>query len=90
MTTKFLGGEVTVKVVHVSPFLLGHRATIDMGWGEIDKLKQILGNKNPMVIDYVDSDGIKIADYFDITRNSWSNVGVSEALDRAVEMCEKL
>ena len=90
LTTKFLGGEVIVKVVHASPFLMGHRATIDMGWGGIDELKEILGNKNPLVIEYVDSQGVKITDYFDIIQNSWSNVGVSKALDRAVEMCEKL
>ena len=36
VTTKFNGGEVIVKVIHASPFLMGHRATIDMGWGGID------------------------------------------------------
>ena len=90
VTTKFNGGEVIVKVVHASPFLMGHRATIDMGWGGIDELKEILSGENPLVIKYVDSDEVKITDYFDIPQNSWSNDGVSDALDRATEMCKQL
>jgi hypothetical protein len=90
VTTKFNGGEVIVKVVYASPFLMGHRATIDMGWGGIDELKEILSGENTLVIEYVDSDEVKITDYFDITQNSWSNDGVSDALDRAAEMCRKL
>ena len=90
VTTKFNGGEVIVKVVYASKFLMGHRATIDMGWGGIDELKDILSRDNPLVIEYVDSDEVKITDYFDIPQNSWSNDGVSDALDRAAEMCRKL
>ena len=69
---------------------MGHRATIDMGWASIDELKEILSEKNPMTIEYVDSDEVKITDYFDIVQNSWSNDGVSDALDRAVGMCKQL
>ena len=79
-----------MKVVNVSPFLMGHRATIDMGWASVDELKLILGRENPQVIEYVDSNEVKITDYFDITQNSWSNDGVSNALVRAVSMCRKL
>ena len=90
VTTKFNGGEVIVKVVYASKFLMGHRATIDMGWGGIDELKEMLSRENPLVIEYVDSDEVKITDYFDIPQNSWSNDGVVDALDRAAEMCGKL
>ena len=40
--------------------------------------------------EYVDSDEVKITDYFDIDQNSWSNDGVSDALDRAVKICRQL
>ena len=90
VTTQFNGGKVIVKVVYASPFLMGHRATIDMGWGGIDELKEILSEKNPMTIEYIDSIEVKITDYFDIVQNSWSNDGVSDALDRAVGMCKQL
>ena len=90
VTTKFMGDEVIMKILYASPFLMGHRATIDIGWASLDELKKILGKENPISIEYVDSSEIKITDYFDITQNSWSNHGVSNALDRAVDMCKQL
>jgi len=90
VTTKFMGGEVIVRVLYASKLLMGHRATIDLGWAGIDELKEILNRENPIVIEYVDSDEVKITDYFDIPLNSWSNDEVSGALDRAVDMCKQL
>ena len=90
VTTKFMGGEVIVRVLYASRFLMGHRATIDLGWAGIDELKEILNRENPIVIEYVDSDEVKITDYFDIPLNSWSNDEASDALDRAVDMCKQL
>ena len=69
---------------------MGHRAIIDIGWASVDELKKVLSNENPISIEYVDSSKIKITDYFDILQNSWSNNGVSDALDRAVYMCKQL
>ena len=79
-----------MKILYVSLFLMGHRATIDIGWASLDELKKILSKENPISIEYVDSSEIKVTDYFDITQNSWSNDGVSDALDRAVGMCKQL
>ena len=90
VTTKFLGEKISVKVLYTSKFLMGHRATIDIGWASVDELKKVLSKENPITIEYVDSSGIKITDYFDIPQNSWSNNGVSDALDRAVNMCKQL
>ena len=90
VTTKFMGGDINVKVLYTAKFLMGHRATIDMGWASVNELKKLLSKENPISIEYVDSSEIKITDYFDITQNSWSNKGVSDALDRAVDMCEQL
>ena len=90
VTTKFMGGEINVRVLYTSKFLMGHRATIDMGWASVDELKKVLSKENPINIEYVDSNEIKITSYFDISQNSWSNNGVSNALDRAVDMCKKL
>ena len=90
VTTKFMGSEINVKVLYTTKFLMGHRATIDMGWASVNELKKLLSNENPISIEYVDSSEIKITHYFDITQNSWSNNGVSNALDRAVDMCKQL
>ena len=85
-----MGDEVIMKILYTSPFLMGHRATIDIGWASLDELKKILSKENPISVEYVNSSEIKITDYFDITQNSWSNDGVSNALDRAVDMCKQL
>ena len=90
VTTNFMGNEVIVNVLFASPFLMGHRATIDIGWADIKELKGILSQENPIMMEYIDSSEIKITDYFDITENSWSNDGISKALDRAMDMCKKL
>ena len=90
VTTKFMGGEINVKVLYTAKFLMGHRATIDMGWASVDELKKVLSKENPINIKYVDSSEIKISDYFDIAQNSWSYNGVSNALDRAVDRCKQL
>jgi len=47
----------------------------------LDELFKILSKENSVSIEYVDSSEIKITDYSDITQNSWSNDGVSDALD---------
>jgi len=49
-----------------------------------------LSQENPLVIEYLDSNDVKITDYFDIIENRWSNDGVSAALDRAVDRCKNL
>jgi hypothetical protein len=90
VTTKFLDREINVKVLYTAKFLMGHRATIDMGWAGVSELKRLLSKQNPIDIKYLDTSEIKISDYFDITQNSWSNDGVSDALDRAVDMCKHL
>ena len=90
VTTKFMGGEINVKVLYTAKFLMGNRATIDIGWASVNGLKKLLSKENPISIEYIDSSEIKITDYFDITQNSWSNKGVSDALDRAVDMCKQL
>ena len=90
VSTKFMGSKINVKGLYTSKFLMGHRATIDMGWAGVDELKKVLIKENPINIEYFDSSEIKITDYFDITQNSWSNNGVSDALDRAVDMCKQL
>ena len=87
---KIMGLDKVVKVLYAPPFLMGHRAIIDIGWEKIDKLKVSLSRENPLIIEFVDSKEIKITDYFDITKNSWSNDGVSGALDKAVKMCREL
>ena len=86
----FMGDAIFAKILFTSPFLLGHMAIVDLNWIPIDVLKEILMRENPISIQYIDTDNMKISDYFDITHNSWSNNNLVTVLDNAFEICKKL
>ena len=90
VAANFMGNDAVVKILFTTPFLMGHRATIDIGWLGIKDLKDTLGSRNPITMKYMDTNQTKITDYFDILENSWSNDGVQGAIDRAVGICDKL
>ncbi len=58
VTSKFMDGEISMKVLYTSKFLMGHRTAIDIGWVSVDELKKVLSKKNPITIEYVDSSEI--------------------------------
>ena len=86
----FMGEAIIAKVLFTSPFLLGHMAVVDLNWIPIEGLKEVLMRENPISMEYIDTDDMKISDYFDITHNSWSNNNLVPALDNAFEICKKL
>ena len=86
----FMGEAIIAKVLFTSPFLLGHIAVVDLNWIPIEGLKKVLMRENPISMEYIDTDDMKISDYFDITYNSWSNNNLVTALDKAFEICKKL
>lgn len=69
---------------------MGHRATIDFGFLPLNELSNILLKSNPISVEYLDSEEIKISDYFDITTNSWNNAGLDDAINYAKIVCEDL
>jgi len=90
VTTKFMGKKVIVKVLFTSPFLMGHRSTVDLGWMPKEDLKKYLTKDNVISMTYLDSEETKVTQYFDITHNNWVNVGLGDALEKASTMCKKL
>lgn len=88
--TRFMNDDVVARIVGASPFLMGHRATIDFGFLPLNELSNILLKSNPISVEYLDSEEIKISDYFDITTNSWSNAGLDDAINYAKIACEDL
>lgn len=86
----FMGEQMAVKVLYVSPFLMGHRATIDLGWAGIEQLKDILDSATPVKIKFIDTEDHQITKYFDVAENWWSNDGMRETIDKAVDWCSDL
>ena len=92
ISIQFLGEEKKANVLYVIPFLSGQRALIDLGWADVDSLKNLSDKMKIIDIKYIDSDSetIKVSKCFDILENSWSTNGLSEALDHAIKICRKL
>ena len=90
VSANFMGEEIIARILFTQPFLLGHRSVIDLGWIPIEDLTKILLREDPIKMKFLDSDDIKITEYFDIAENSWSNRGLPDALLRASSMCGSL
>jgi len=87
---KFMDNKITAKIQFTLPFLLGHVSTVNIGWIPIDELKNILLRKNEITMEYFNSEETEITEYFDVTKNIWSNVGLSEVLIKVQTMCKNL
>ena len=59
-----------------------------MGWMEKESLKQLLGTSNPITMEYLNPDDVKISGYLNMLQNIWSKVNLKAAIDMAFEMCE--
>ena len=87
----FMGQQYTLPILITAPFLqTAHSSWIDLGWVSIDALKIGLSEKENISLKFINSDKLIITDYFDILENRWSNMGLSEALDRAAAICREL
>ena len=90
VSANFMGEEIIARILFTQPFLGGHRSIIDLGWIPLEDLTQILLRKDPIKMKFLDSENIKITEYFDIPENSWNNRGLLDALLRASSMCGSL
>ena len=90
VSAKFMGEEIIARILFTKPFLGGHRSIVDLGWMPLEELAKILLRKNPIKMEFFDSEEINITEYFDIFENSWSNKGLLDALLRASRLCKKL
>ena len=90
VSANFMGEEIIARILFTQPFLGGHRSIIDLGWMPLEDLTKILLRQDPIKMKFLDSDDIKITEYFDIPENSWNNRGLLDALLRASSMCGSL
>jgi len=88
--SQFAGQNAKVKILYIAPFIAGHRATVDMGWIDLEPLTKILKISDPIRMEFLDTSDFQISRYFDVLQNSWSNKGVRASLERAVQMCKNL
>ena len=90
LPVNFIGMNIKVKAIYISPFLSGHRVMVDIGWVAPKDLKHDLGKQEPITLAFKDYNGTTINEYFDIPENAWSNNNLSAALDEAQDMCRSM
>lgn len=80
---------LTADALYTSPFLMGTRVLFDSGITLVENMKKGYGRIEAIEIELIDSEGIKISNYFDVPKNAWSTNGMEKALDDAVLLCKK-
>ena len=90
LESKLAGSNIMVKVHSVSPFLLGHTAIVEIGSLPITLIKSWLSPQETITLEFIDSNDIKISDYFDIAENTWSTNGLSRILAKSLKICKDL
>ena len=77
----------TATILWPKRFLSGYRFTLDLGVFDANDIKTHSTNFRSMTVELVDSSFLKISDYVDLNRNTWSLEGLSRASDRAQATC---
>jgi hypothetical protein len=79
-----------VQILFAIDFLLGHSVWIDLNWNELKNIKDFFKDKEEISLKLLDSETVKVDDYFDISENRFSLVGLNDALDRAKNECIRI
>ena len=79
-----------VQILFAVDFLLGHSVWIDLNWNELKNIKDFFKDKEEISLKLLDSETVKVDDYFDISENRFSLVGLNDALDRAKNECIRI
>ena len=90
VNANFMGFDIVANVLFTQPFLIGHISWVDLGWIKKDILQKDFSENENISLSFVNSNEIKILDYFDISINSWGNKGVVGAIERASIICNSI
>ena len=90
VNANFMGFDIVANVLFTQPFLIGHISWVDLGWIKKDILQKDFSENKNIRLSFVNSNEIKILDYFDISINSWGNKGVVGAIERASIICNSI
>jgi hypothetical protein len=83
-----LKGEA--QILFAIEFLLGHSVWIDLKWNKLLNIKEFFKDEKEISLKLLDSETVKIDDYFDISENRFSLIGLNDALDRAKNECIRI
>ena len=82
--------KIGVQILFAVDFLEGHSVWIDLSWNELNNIKEFFKDEEDVSLKLLDSETVKIDDYFDIIENKFSLIGLNDALDRAKNECIRI
>ena len=84
---EFNGTTIGARLEWTYKVMAGHMLYSNLGDYGKDVLLGYLKKNPKMTINFVDGDGYKASDYFDVPLNEWSTAGISEAFENAHRAC---
>ena len=87
LVIEFNGEKIGAKLITAMKAMSGHILVFDLGTYDRDSLLNHLKKHENISIRFVDGNGIKASDYFDMPHNEWSTKGISEAFAKAHKAC---
>ena len=86
----FKNEKVNLKIITSMKAMLGNIVFIDMGWNDIQSIKNYFQNLSQVSMELKNGSDIKTLEYFDIPKNTFILNGLDSALDKAKNECLKI
>jgi hypothetical protein len=84
---QFNGEKIGAKLGGARKAMMGHLLYFNLGGYSKDALLSHLKKDTKITIKFVDGDGYKASEYFDVPSNNWSIDGISAAFESAYKAC---
>lgn len=85
----FNGEKIGARLEGAYKAMMGHLLYFNLGGYGKDVLLNHLKKEKKITIKFVNGDGYKALDYFDVSSNEWSINGISEAFENAYQACSR-
>ena len=86
---EFNGEKIGAELTDAFKAFSGHMLYFNLGGYGKDVLLRHLAKNQKITIKFVDGDGYKASEYFDVPKNEWSTKGISEAFEKAYRACSQ-
>ena len=87
LVIEFNGEIIGAELIFSKKAMSGHLLMFNLGTYDKDVLLNYLETNENISIRFVDGNGHKASDYFDVPYNEWSTSGISETFDNAFRAC---
>jgi len=86
---RFNGEKIGARLESAYKAMMGHMLYFNLGGYGKDVLLNHLKKNEEITIKFVDGEGYKASDYFDVPSNEWSIEGISDAFEKAYRACSQ-